>query len=378
MEIYLDNAATTKPCREAVSAATECMTENYGNPSSLHTKGLKAQLVTDGVRKTIAKGLACPPESVYFTSGATESNNTAIFGVAKSLGKRHPKIVTTTVEHASVKEAIAELEKQGFEIVRIAPDKSGEISHEQIIEAVDERTCLVSMMLVNNETGYILPVRRAFYSIKKMYPECITHCDAVQGFMKVPVKVNNLCADLISISAHKIYACKGVGALYVKKGIHIPPMIFGGGQEKNFRPGTENVPMIAAFGAAVKKLGSNIAERYSQMEKLRALFLERIEKVDGIVVNSKEDASPYIINVSVPGIRSEIMLHFLEAKEIYISSGSACSKGAQSGVLTEFGLKPDLADSALRISLCPENTVSELRQLVEAIEEAMTRLARTK
>ena len=378
MEIYLDNAATTKPCREAVSAATDCMTENYGNPSSLHTKGLKAQLVTDGVRKTIAKEIACPPECVYFTSGATESNNTAIFGVARTLGKRRPKIVTTTVEHASVKEAMAELEKQGFEIVRIAPDKSGEISHERIIEAVDERTCLVSMMLVNNETGYILPVRRAFYSIKKQYPECITHCDAVQGFMKIPVKVNNLCADLISMSAHKIYACKGIGALYIKKGVHLPSMIFGGGQERGFRPGTENVPMIAAFGAAVRKLGTTIGERYSQMEKLRGRFLERIEKTDGIVVNSKEESSPYIINISVPGIRSEIMLHFLESKEIYVSSGSACSKGAQSGVLTEFGLKPDLADSALRISLCPENTASELRMLVEAIEEAMTRLARTK
>lgn len=378
MEIYLDNAATTKPCREAVNAAVDCMTENYGNPSSLHSKGLKAQLVTDNVRKIIAKELACPPECVYFTSGATESNNTAILGTAAAYGKRRPKIVTTSVEHASVKAAMNELENRGFEVVRISPDKDGEISHEQIINAVDDRTCLVSMMLVNNETGYILPVRRAFYGIKKKFPQCITHCDAVQGFMKLPVKVNTINADLVSMSAHKIYGCKGVGGLYIKKGVHISGMLFGGGQEKGFRPGTENVPMIAAFGAAVKALSGTIQQRYDEMERLKKLFCQRLESIEGVVVNSGENCSPYIINISVPGIRSEIMLHYLESKEIFVSSGSACSKGAQSGVLTEFGLKPQLADSALRISLCPQNTLSELRVLAESIEEGMRRLVHTK
>lgn len=378
MEIYLDNAATTKPCVEAVNAVINCMEENYGNPSSLHSKGLQAQLVTDNVRKIIAREIACPPECIYFTSGATESNNTTIFGIAKAYGKRRPKIVTTSIEHASIKAPLDELEKQGFEIVRISPDKNGEISHEKIINAVDDKTCLVSIMMVNNETGYILPVRRAFYGIKKKYPQCITHCDAVQGFMKLQLKANAFNADLISISAHKIYGCKGAGALYMKKGLHPSSMLFGGGQEKGFRPGTENVPMIAAFGSTVRSLANTIGPRYTEMERLKKLFLERLSSIDDVVINSDENCSPYIINISVLGIRSEIMLHYLESKGIYISSGSACSKGKQSGVLAEFGLKQQLADSALRISLCPQNTLSELRILAEAIENGKDRLIHSK
>ncbi len=378
MEIYLDNAATTKPCKEAVNAAVTCMEENYGNPSSLHTKGLHAQIVTDNVRKVIAKEIACAPENIYFTSGATESNNTAIFGTAKTHGKRRRKIVTTTIEHASVKSAMDELENQGFEVVRISPNDDGEISHEDIINIVDEKTCLVSMMMVNNETGYILPVRQAFHGIKKKYPECITHCDAVQGFMKLPLKTTNLNADLISMSAHKIYGCKGAGVLYIKKGTRISNMLFGGSQERGVRPGTENVPMIAAFGAAVTVLGGTIEKRYKEMENLKRLFEERIAVIDGVTLNSGENCSPYIINISVAGIRSEIMLHYLESKGIYVSSGSACSKGAQSGVLTEFGLKPQLADSALRVSLCPQNTLSELELLAEAIDEGKKRLIHSK
>lgn len=378
MEIYLDNAATTKPCKEAADAAFACMTENFGNPSSLHSRGLRAQLAADNARKIIAGELSCPPESVYFTSGATESNNTAVFGTALAHGKRRPKIVTSSVEHSSVKAAVNELEKHGFEVVRVSPDKNGEITAGSIINAVDENTCLVTMMLVNNETGYILPVGRAFGVIKKKYPHCITHCDAVQGFTKLPFKAAALHADLISASAHKIYGCKGAGLLYRKKGIHISPMIYGGGQEKNFRPGTENVPMIAAFGAAVATLKGTIRSRYAEMENLKKEFCRMLGNTDGIIVNSTESCSPYIINISVPGIRSEIMLHYLESKEIYVSSGSACSKGQQSGVLTEFGLKPELADSALRISLCPQNTAEELKILTEAISEGRQRLVHSK
>lgn len=235
MEIYLDNAATTKPCSEAVEAALDCMTDNYGNPSSLHARGLKAQIAIDEARKIIARELSCPTECVYFTSGATESNNAAIFDAARSFGKRRPRIVTTSVEHASVKAAMNELEKQGFEIVRISPDSSGKISCEEIVGAVDERTCLVSMMMVNNETGYILPAVSVFSAVKRKFPQCLTHCDAVQGFMKLPLRMKSLNADLISMSAHKIYGCKGAGALYVKKGLHLSGLLFGGGQEKGFR-----------------------------------------------------------------------------------------------------------------------------------------------
>lgn len=378
MSIYLDNAATTKPCREAVKAVTDCMTENYGNPSSLHTMGLNAQLAADNVRKIIAKAIAADPGCIYFTSGATESNNLALIGAAKAYGKRKPKIVTTSIEHASVKKTMDYLEEQGFEIVRISPDRSGQISHERIVNAVDDKTCLVSVMMVNNETGYILPVRRAFYGIKKKFPQCITHCDAVQGFMKIPFKVSELNADILSVSGHKIHAGKGVGALYLKKGIRLEQRIFGGGQEKGIRSGTENVPMIAGMGAAVKALCGNIDHRYEKVKKLKNMLCQKLSEIEGVHVNSGEECSPYIVNISVPGIRSEIMLHYLEERNIYVSSGSACSKGAKSGVLTEFGINDRFADSALRISLCSENTVQELRILAENIEYAMERLIKSK
>ncbi|MGN0614349.1 MAG: cysteine desulfurase family protein [Porcipelethomonas sp.] len=378
MEIYLDNAATTKPCREAVKAAADCMTDNFGNPSSLHRAGLNAQLAVDSVRKIIGRSIAADPACIYFTSGATESNNLAIMGTAGAYGKRKPRIVTSSVEHSSVEKTMAHLEQQGFEIVRISPDRNGQISHEQILNAVDEKTCLVSMMMVNNETGYILPVRRAFYGIKKLYPQCITHCDAVQGYMKIPFKVSELNADMISMSGHKIHAGKGVGALYLKKGVRLEPQVFGGGQENGLRSGTENVPMIASMGAAVKALNGNISERLDKARQLKSKLLGRLSSMDGIFINSDEDASPYIINISVPGIRSEIMLHFLEEKEIYISSGSACSKGAKSGVLGQFGISDSRTDSALRISICGETTVSELSALVNGIEDAMEKLVKAK
>lgn len=378
MEIYLDNAATTKPCQEAVSAAMECMTENYGNPSSLHKKGLQAQLAVDDARKAIAKAISADSSCIYFTSGATESNNIAVVGSAEIYGKRKPKIVTTSIEHASVKNSMAYLEENGFEIVRIAPDKNGQISPEAIVNATDERTCLVSIMMVNNETGYILPVKRAFYGIKKRFPDCITHCDAVQGFMKLPFKVTELCADMVSMSGHKIHGGKGVGALYIKKEVRTAPRIFGGGQEKGVRSGTESVPMIAAMGAAVKKMSVDIKLRYDKVSELNASLRRRLSETEGVVINSDEECSPYVLNISVPGIRSEIMLHYLEEYGIYVSSGSACSKGAKSGVLSEFGLNDRLTDSALRISLCAENTAEELNILAETIESAQKRIIKTK
>lgn len=378
MSIYLDNAATTKPCREAVKAACDCMEENFGNPSSLHKAGLQAQLAVDNVRKIIGKSIAADPNNIYFTSGATESNNLAILGCAGAYGKRKPKIVTTSVEHSSVEKTMEHLEQNGFEIVRISPDRNGEISHEKIVNAVDENTCLVSMMMVNNETGCILPVRRAFYGIKKLYPKCITHCDAVQGFMKIPFKVTELNADLLTFSGHKIYAGKGVGGLYIKKGIRLQPRIFGGGQEKGIRSGTENVPMIASMGAAVKRFSADIPQRYQKAQELKEKFCCKISAIDGIYINSHEDASPYIINISVPGIRSEIMLHFLEEKGIYVSSGSACSKGAKSGVLKEFKINDSFSDSAIRISISHETTIPELAALISGIEDAMASLVKSK
>ena len=378
MSIYLDNAATTKPCREAVKAIYDCLDSNYGNPSSLHHEGVRAQIAVDEVRKMIGRTIAADPECIYFTSGATESNNLAVLGSVGNGGKKKNRIVSTAVEHPSVDRALSRLEEKGFEVVRIAPDKNGNISHERIINAVDSNTALVSIMLVNNETGYIMPVRRAFYGIKKLYPGCLTHCDAVQGYMKIPFKVSELSADMVSLSGHKICGPKGIGALYVRKGIHIKPRTFGGGQEKGLRSGTENVPMIVGMGAAVKALSRDINERYSKAQELKAMFLKKISELENVTVNSSEDASPYIINISVPGIRSEIMLHFLEERGIYISSGSACSKGEKSSVLKSFGLCDELVDSALRISLGRDTIGADLSALAEGISDARKSLLKAK
>ena len=374
MSIYLDNAATTKPCGEAVSAAVDAMTENYGNPSSLHRAGLDAQLAVDKARKAIAASIGADSSEIYFTSGATESNNLALRGISAAYGRKRRKIVISSVEHASVDETASALEKNGFEIVRISPRDDGRFYADDFISACDENTCLVSMMLVNNETGYIMPVRETFMAVKRSFPEIITHCDCVQGYMKLPIKAASLGADLISLSAHKIHGVKGVGAIYIKKGVRVIPIVTGGKQEKGIRSGTESVPLIAAFGAAVDKFRPTIAERYERVSQLKAHLLEKIGGIDNVAVNSPSDGSPYVINISAVGKRSEIMLHFLESKGIYVSSGSACSKGQQSGVLGEFGISGKRADGAVRISITAQTTEEELDEFAEALAEGMTKI----
>lgn len=374
MSIYLDNAATTKPCGEAVSAAVDAMTENYGNPSSLHRAGLDAQLAVDKARKAIAASIGADSSEIYFTSGATESNNLALRGISAAYGRKRRKIVISSVEHASVDETASALEKNGFEIVRISPRDDGRFYADDFISACDENTCLVSMMLVNNETGYIMPVRETFMAVKRSFPEIITHCDCVQGYMKLPIKAASLGADLISLSAHKIHGVKGVGAIYIKKGVRVIPIVTGGKQEKGIRSGTEGVPLIAAFGAAVDKFRPTIAERYERVSQLKAHLLEKIGGIENVAVNSPSDGSPYVINISAVGKRSEIMLHFLESKGIYVSSGSACSKGQQSGVLGEFGISGKRADGAVRISITAQTTKEELDELAETLAEGMTKI----
>ena len=380
MPIYLDNAATTRPCEPAVSAVFRNMVEDYGNPSSLHKIGLTAEQNVTEARKAVAAALVCDPQCVTFTSGATECNNTAIFGAAKNYGKRKKKIVVSAIEHPSVAEPIKYLEeKEGFEVVRIKPSRDGEIDPEDFIEAVDENTCLASCMLVNNETGAIQPVRKIFSRIKRDFPECITHCDAVQGFMKMPIKSAEIFADVIVVSGHKVHAVKGVGAMYIRKGIRIAPLLLGGGQEKNLRSGTESVPLIAGFGAAIRALMPTVGVAHENAEKISAYLLKKLSKLDYITVNSTaENTSPYIINFSVEGIRSEIMLHFLESRDIYVSSGSACAKGAHSSVLTAMGVSDKLADSAVRVSICRTTTMGEIDVLVTALQEGWQSLAKSK
>lgn len=369
--IYLDNAATTKPCPEAVSAALEAMTDNFGNPSSLHRAGLNAQLAMDKARRTIADSLGAAPDNVIFTSGATESNNLALRGATAAYGKKRRKIVASAVEHASVDETLADLESKGFEVVRVSPREDGRFCPEDFINACDENTVLLTMMYVNNETGYVLPVKEVFTAVKRRFKDIVTHTDCVQAYMKLPVKANQLGADLISLSGHKIHGVKGVGALYIKKGIRLIPVVTGGKQEKGIRSGTESVPLICAFGAAVGKLSPTIKERYERVSELKARLAELLSAIEGVGINSPEDGSPYVVNISAAGKRSEIMLHYLEGREIYVSSGSACSKGQQSGVPAQFGITGKRADSALRISMTADTTEAEIEAFAAALAEGI-------
>lgn len=374
--IYLDNAATTKPCEQACEAVMKGL-EAFGNPSSLHSLGLEAEKLISEQRETIADAIGAQAKEIYFTSGATESSNTAIFGAYAAHGKRRHRIVTTTVEHPSVANPINKLEQLGCEVIRLSPDENGQISPKAVLDAVNEDTFLVSMMLVNNETGAVFDVGGAFSMIKKKYPQTLTHCDCVQGFMKLPVSVKKLNADMISLSGHKIYAPKGIGALYLRSKIHLPPLVLGGGQESGFRSGTESVPLICGFGAAVKALSGKIGEN---LEKARAVQNHLVEKCreNGEITVNFIGGSPYITSISVQGLKSEVLLHFLEKKGIFVSSGSACSKGKKSSVIKEFRVPDALSDSVLRISLSTRTTKDDIDGLMSALAEAQGSLARIK
>lgn len=374
--IYLDNAATTKPCKEAVDAVINGL-EHYGNPSSLHSLGLEAENLVNKQREIIAAAIGAKEKEIFFTSCATESSNTAIFGAYAYQGKRKHRVVTTAVEHPSVANPIGKLEQLGCEVIRLSPDENGQISPKAVLEAVNEDTFLVSMMLVNNETGAVFDVGSAFSMIKKKHPRVLTHCDCVQGFMKLPFTVKKLNADMISLSGHKIYAPKGIGALYLKSGVHIPPLLLGGGQESSFRSGTECVPLILGFGAAVEALCGKVEENYAKAKAVQDHLVEKCARSGGITVIFS-GGSPYITSIAVQGLKSEVLLHFLEEKGIYVSSGSACSKGKKSSVIKEFHVPEDLSDSVLRISISAETTAQDIDTLLEAVTEAQGRLARIK
>lgn len=372
--IYFDNAATSRPLGSAAEAAVSAA-QFFGNPSSLHGVGLAASQIVSSARSVIAGSIGASPEEIFFLSGATEANNTAVFGAANRSGKRRRRIVITSVEHPAVSAPCRVLQESGYEIVRIEP-KGRTFSPDDLVSAVDENTCLVSYMLCNNETGTILPVSEAFRRIKKRYPAVLTHCDAVQGYMKIPVSVKKMHADMVSLSGHKVHAFKGIGALYVKKGVHISPMMYGGGQENGFRSGTEPVPAIASFGAAVKELSENINERYAHVSDLSAYMNKRMSELPFVHINDFPDSSPYIKSIAVPGIRSEVLLHFLESCDIYVSSGSACSKGKKSAALSGFGVPDIISDSSIRVSFCADNTYEEIDALAKALQAADGKLIR--
>lgn len=374
MEHYLDNSATTRVSRTVADKVVELMTENFGNPSSLHSLGIKAEAELTKARSVIAAELSVSEDEIFFTSGGTEANNLAVFGAVEWLKRRGNKIVTTAVEHSSVTEAMAHLSEKGFEISYIKPDETGHFSVSDFEKAIDEKTILVSAMYVNNEIGTILPVEKLKKIIERKKSPAILHSDCVQAFGKIPVKPKKLGLDIAAISGHKIHAPKGVGAIYIKKGLHPKPLFFGGEQEKKLRPGTEALPLIAGLGQAVSEFSINKNLEY--IKSLNGYTLEKLRQIDGVVINSPEDALPYIINFSVLGIRSETMLHFLAQREVYVSSGSACAKGKPSHVLSAMGLPKNTADSAIRVSFSKENTTDDIDALTEGIIEGLNNLVR--
>lgn len=372
---YLDNASTTKVMPEAAEAAYQAMTQIYGNPSSLHSMGLAAQRLVTHSRNRLLAALGDPSGRLLFTSGATEANNTAVLGLAAKYGVRKKRVVTTTIEHPSVSMAFNRLEELGYEVVRLSPNSVGEITEDMLVSAVDSKTCLISAMLVNNETGCILPIAGAFMKIKRKYPDCITHSDLVQGFLKLPTSVKTLCLDSASVSGHKFHAPKGVGALYLKKGIRLSPLLVGGGQEQGLRSGTEAVPCIHAMGRAVELQSPTIEKRYEHALSLNDYARKSLTAV-GAVILSRADASPYILSIALPGYKSETLLHSLEEDGVYVSSGSACSKGKKSAVLTELKTKGSYIDSVLRISFSGMSRQEDIDALAKGLIRCSERLAR--
>lgn len=372
-EVYLDNSATTRPCKAAVDKIVEVLTSNFGNPSSLHEKGFEAEREVERAREVIAKSLNARSDEIFFTSGGTEANNIAVFGAVDANKRRGNKIVTTSVEHSSVYNPVRELEKQGYDVVYLRPDVTGRISIGQVGEAIDADTILVSVMMVNNEVGSIFPVEKIKKVIEQHKSPAVLHVDAVQAFGKISVDVEKLRADLVTVSAHKIHGPKGVGALFKRKGVRVIPQTYGGEQQQKVRPGTEAVALIAGFGAAVEQF--DLGPQYDKIIQLNRYFRERLVDINGISVNSPQDAASHIINISTNAIKSETMLHFLSARGIFVSNGSACAKGKRSRVLSEMGLPERRIDTALRISFSKDNTLADIDELLRQLKIGMEMLA---
>ena len=373
MEIYLDNCATTRVCGEAVSACVQAMTGDYGNPSSLHKKGVEAEGILTNARKTVGKILGCGPEEVFFTANATESNNLALFGAANANPRGGKTIVTTAVEHPSVENAAKALEERGYTVRRVSPRPEGCFAPEDFLDAVDGDTLLLSFMMVNNEIGTVLPYQRIIPEVKKRFPKILIHMDGVQGMCRYPVNLKRLGVDSFSFSGHKLYAPKGIGGLYLRKGLRLKPLAFGGGQEGGLRPGTQAVELAAGLDAALNLWTERGGEWLAHSAALNRRLREGLAALDRVEINSPEDGAAHLVNFSVLGVPSEIMLHFLESKGIFVSSGSACARGEESRVLAAYGLPRERIRSALRVSFSKDNTMEEIDALLACLEEGAGR-----
>lgn len=374
---YLDNAATTAVLPEVIQAIGEVMEQHFANPSSLYRPGFEAEKQIQAARATVAKALGCQPGEVVFTASGTEASNIAIFGAARARKNWGSHLVTTGYEHPCVAKPLEALaEKEEFQLTIVPPEPTGAVALAAIVNEVRADTVLVSAMQVNNETGAVLDVAELARLVKAKNPRTAVHIDGVQGFTKLPVRLSETEIDSYGVSGHKIHAPKGIGALYLRKGMNIYPPLLGGGQENGLRPGTENTPYIAGFAKAVEIALQNRPKAAERIQQLRAQLLQGLQKLPGVVLNSPENSYGGIVNFSLPGLKSETLLHFLEEYGVYVSSGSACSKGQVSHTLAAMRLPKERAESALRVSFDAYNTPEDVEALLEGLYKGAASLAR--
>ena len=378
MEAYLDNSATTRCSKDAADMVMQLLTQDYGNPSSMHNKGVIAENYMNDARKKIAKTLKVQEKEICFTSGGTESNNLAIIGTAEANKRSGMHVITTAIEHPSVSNTMVRLEEHGYEVTYLPVDAYGVISLEDLKAAIRPDTILVSLIHVNNEIGAVETVAEAGTLIKQVNPQTLFHVDAIQSYGKMRIYPSKMGIDLLSVSGHKIHGPKGSGFLYIKDKTKIKPLINGGGQQRGMRSGTENVPAIAGLGVAAEEIYTGFDEKIDRMYELREHFIEEAQKIPGVSINGKlnRESAPHIVSVSIEGVRAEVMLHALEDKEIYVSAGSACSsnKPAVSRTLKSIGLKDTLLDSTIRFSFCVDTTQEEIDYALEEMNRVIPML----
>ena len=374
--IYLDNSATTKPCGAAVEAMEKALTEDWANPSALYGFGIDAARQLRTARAAVAAAMGAETDRVFFTSGGTEADNWAIYGTVKRMGKRGKHIITTAMEHHAVLNCMKDLEGQGYEVTYLQPDGMGNISAADLKTALRKDTILVSIMMVNNEVGSVMPIAQMAKLTHKLCPDAVFHTDAVQGFLKVPFLAKSLGADLISVSSHKIHGPKGAGALYISPRFKsFPALLLGGGQESGFRSGTEATPAIFGFAAAAAEGAKTFREDISREKELIRGLVEKLSALDGVVINGSHEA-PHVLSISVPGVPTQNSINILQDAGICVSAGSACAKGHRSHTLTAMKLGPEVMDSSFRVSICRETTQEELDKLAEVIEKDILPRAR--
>ena len=379
-EVYLDNSATTRCSERAKEIMVKVLMEDYGNPSSLHMKGVEAENYIKEAKKKIAKTMKVDEKEILFTSGGTESNNTALIGAALANKRAGSHIITTSIEHASVSATAAYLEELGFRVTYLKVDKDGLISLDELREAVCDDTILVSMMMVNNEIGALEPIEEAIRVIREKNPKTLVHVDAIQAYGKYRIFPKKIGIDLLSVSGHKIHAPKGTGFLFIKDKTKVKPLIYGGGQQKGMRSGTENVPGVAALGEASAEIYEDFEEKIEHLYQIKERFVNGVSQIEGVSLNGKtgRDSAPQIVSVSIDGVRSEVMLHTLEDRKIYVSAGSACSsnKPSVSHTLTGIGLKSNLLDSTIRFSFSVHTTEEEIDYALDVMKEVVPKLRR--